>query len=90
MTIDEMKKAQQDVAVVVGLLRSVNVEEALVLMERVAKQAKVADPVMWAKAKDGHERMTKMMRAALVFQRTVGGLRAEMAKPSKLIIPESL
>ena len=86
MNVADMMKVQQQVAVIVGLLGGLDIEDALALMERAARQAKIADPVMWAKTKPAHERMTKMMRAAMVFQRTVGAVREEIADVPKLIL----
>ena len=81
-----MKKVQQQVAVVVGLLQGLDIEAAVELMERVAKQAKIVDPLVWARAKASHERMLKMMRAASVFQKTVGAVRKDIADVPKLIL----
>lgn len=86
MKVDDMKKVQQQVAVVVGLLHGLDIESAVEVMEATAKHARLADPIMWAKAKDAHARMTKMMRAAMVFQRTVGAARDEIAEVPKLIL----
>ena len=81
-----MKKVQQQVAVVVGLLNGLDIETAVELMERVAKQAKIIDPLVWARSKASHERMLKMMRAASVFQKTVGAVRKDIADVPKLIL----
>ena len=86
MTPEEMKKVQQQVAVVVGLLNGLDIEAAVDLMERVAKQAKIIDPLVWARSKASHERMLKMMRAASVFQKTVGAVRKDIADVPKLIL----
>ena len=86
MTPEEMKKVQQQVAVVVGLLNGLDIEAAVELMERVAKQAKIIDPLVWARGKASHERMLKMMRAASVFQKTVGAVRKDIADVPKLIL----
>ena len=86
MTPEEMKKVQQQVAVVVGLLNGLDIETAVELMERVAKQAKIIDPLVWARSKASHERMLKMMRAASVFQKTVGAVRKDIADVPKLIL----
>ena len=86
MTPEEMKKVQQQVAVVVGLLNGLDIEAAVELMERVAKQAKIIDPLVWARSKASHERMLKMMRAASVFQKTVGAVRKDIADVPKLIL----
>ena len=86
MSPEEMKKVQQQVAVVVGLLNGLDIEAAVELMERVAKQAKIVDPLVWARAKASHERMLKMMRAASVFQKTVGAVRKDIADVPKLIL----
>ena len=81
-----MKKVQQQVAVVVGLLGGLDIEAAVDLMERVGRQAKIADPLVWARAKASHERMLKMMRAASVFQKTVGAVCKDIAEVPKLIL----
>ena len=81
-----MKKVQQQVAVVVGLLGGLDIESAVDLMERVGRQAKIADPLVWARAKASHERMLKMMRAASVFQKTVGAVCKDIAEVPKLIL----
>ena len=86
MSTEERKKVQQQVAVVVGLLNGLDIEAAVDLMERVGRQAKIADPLVWARAKASHERMLKMMRAAMTFQRTVGAVRKEIAEVPKLIL----
>ena len=86
MSPEEMKKVQQQVAVVVGLLGGLDIESAVDLMERVGRQAKIADPLVWARAKASHERMLKMMRAASVFQKTVGAVRKDIADVPKLIL----
>ena len=86
MKPEEMKKVQQQVAVVVGLLNGLDIEAAVDLMERVAKQAKIIDPLVWARSKASHERMLKMMRAASVFQKTVGAVRKDIADVPKLIL----
>ena len=86
MNVEDMKKVQQQVAIVVGLLNGLAIEDALTEMERAARQAKVLDPLVWARTKGAHERMTKMMRAAMVFQRTVGAVREEMPEVPKLIL----
>ena len=83
MTIDGMRRVQQQVAVVIGLLGGLAIGDALDLMERAAKQTRIVDPIMWAKTRSAHQRMTNMMRAALTFQRTVGAVREEIADAVK-------
>ncbi len=86
MTTQEMIRVQQQVAVVVGLLHGLDIDAALALMDRAASETRITDPIMWAKTKGAHTRMTKMMRAASVFQRTVGAVRHEASEVPKLIL----
>ena len=86
MTPTQMKRVQQQVAVIVGLLHGLDIEGALALMDRVANQAKVVDPILWAKAKPAHERMTRLMDAARTFQRTTEHVRDEIPVAPKVLL----
>ncbi len=80
MTPKELAYVQAQVAVAIQVLKDLDLEAAFDLMERTREAAKAADPVLWARSKDAHIRMTALVGAALTFQKTFQHIQEAVAE----------
>ena len=86
MSPRELVKVQQQLAVILGLMKGLDLEEAAQTMDRAESQAPLLDPLLWAKARRGHQRMRRLVGAALTFQKTTANIVEEIPVASKLIL----